>query len=101
MCSLSKEQFILSRETIQNAVFSELCPIFDFDFLSSIKHPDFLSSIKHPTAECWHPYAVLLLSVRNIDQGQPAHSMQADMCQFFFSFCMPMDQVYLMILPVV
>ena len=31
--------------------FSELCPFFDLDFLSSIKHP---------TAERWRPHAVLL-----------------------------------------
>ena len=30
MCLLSKEQSILSRETIQNGFFSELCPFFDF-----------------------------------------------------------------------
>ena len=29
MCSLSIEQSILSRETIQNALLSELCPFFD------------------------------------------------------------------------
>ena len=43
MCSLSKEQSIRSRETIQNTFFPlELCPLLDF-----------LSSIKHPTAEYW------------------------------------------------
>ena len=31
MCSLSKEKSIRSRETIQNAFFSELCPFFDVD----------------------------------------------------------------------
>ena len=62
MCSLSKEQSILSRETIQNTFFSsELCPSFDLDFLSCIKQ-DFLSSIKHPTAEHWHPHAVHMLN---------------------------------------
>ena len=50
---LSKEQSILPRESIQNAfLFSELCPFFDLDFLSSIKHP---------TAERWHPHVMLLL----------------------------------------
>ena len=34
--------------------FSELCPLFDLDILSSIKHP---------TAERWHPHAVLLLTI--------------------------------------
>ena len=55
MCSPSKEQSILSRETIQNACFffSELCPYFDLDFVSSIKHP---------TAKRWHQNAVLLFS---------------------------------------
>ena len=45
MCSLSKEQSILSRETIKNAFF--------FPF----------SSIKHPTAERWHLHAVLLINM--------------------------------------
>ena len=31
--------------------YSELCPFFNLDFLSSIKHP---------TAENWHPHVVLL-----------------------------------------
>ena len=41
MCSLSKEQFILSRETIKSAFFSELCPFFNLDFypLSSTPQP--------------------------------------------------------------
>ena len=34
--------------------FPELCPFFDLTILSSIKHP---------TAECWHPHAVLLLTL--------------------------------------
>ena len=51
MCSLSQEQSILSRETIQNAFsFSELWFFFDFDFLSSIKQP---------TAEHQHMHGVL------------------------------------------
>ena len=53
MCSLSKEQPILSKETIQNALFSESCTFFVFDILSSIKHP---------TAQDWHPYAVVVFS---------------------------------------
>ena len=32
MLSLSKEQSILSRETIQNALFSELCPFLTYSF---------------------------------------------------------------------
>ena len=51
MWSLSKQQFILSRVTIQNSFSSKLCPFFDLDFLSSIKQP---------TAEHWHLYAVFL-----------------------------------------
>ena len=52
MYSLSKEQSVLSRKTTQNAFFfSELCPFFDLDFLSSIKNP---------TAEHLHLHAVLL-----------------------------------------
>ena len=51
MSSLSKKQSILSRETINYAFFLELCPYFDLDFLSSIKHP---------AAERWHPHAVRL-----------------------------------------
>ena len=46
MCSLLlfKEQYILLRERIQNGFFfSELCPVFNLDFL--------ISSIKHPTAK--------------------------------------------------
>ena len=39
MYLLSKEQSVLSKETIQNAFFSELCPFYDLDFLSSINHP--------------------------------------------------------------
>ena len=41
MCSLPKEQSTLSRETIQNAFFPELCPFFDLDFflLSSTRQP--------------------------------------------------------------
>ena len=54
MCSLSKEQSILSRETFQKAFFSELCLLFDF-----------LSSIKHSTAKHWHPHAVLFLTKCN------------------------------------
>ena len=52
MCSLSKEQSVLLRETIQNTSF------FFFQNYALFLH--FLSSIKHPTAECWHPHAVLL-----------------------------------------
>ena len=52
MCSLSKEQSILSRETIQNAFLTELRPFFELEFLSSIKHP---------AAERWYAHAVLLL----------------------------------------
>ena len=53
MCSLSKEQSILSRETIQNAFFffSELCLFSDLDFISSVKHL---------IAEHWHRHAMLL-----------------------------------------
>ena len=52
MCSLSKERAIPSSETIQNGFFfSELCPFF---------YLDFLSSVKHPTAELWHRHTVLL-----------------------------------------
>ena len=51
MCSLSKEQSILSRETIHKAFFSELCLLFDFLF-----------SIKHLTAKRWHLHVVLLLT---------------------------------------
>ena len=47
MCSLSKEQCILARETVQNAFF----------FFLVI---DFLSSIKHSTAKPWYLHAVLL-----------------------------------------
>ena len=50
MCTLPKEQSILSRKTIQ-FFFKELCPFFNLDFLSSIKHP---------AAERWHLHAVLL-----------------------------------------
>ena len=53
MYSLSKEQSIQSWKAIQKTFFSELCPCFDFDFLTSIKHP---------MAERWHPHAVLLFS---------------------------------------
>ena len=51
MCSLSKVQSLLSRETIQNACvfFFRIMPFFDI-----------LSSLKHPTAECWHWHTVLL-----------------------------------------
>ena len=45
-------QRILSRETIQNAFVSDLCPFFDLNILPSIKHP---------TSERWDPHAVLLL----------------------------------------
>ena len=52
ICSLSKEQSILLRETIQNDFFFPvLCPFCNFNVLSSIKHL---------TAECWHPHVVLL-----------------------------------------
>ena len=33
LCSLSKEQSILSRETIQNAIFSGLYSFYDLDFI--------------------------------------------------------------------
>ena len=55
MCSLSKEQSMLLRETIQNAFFSELCPFFNSKFLSSIKNP---------IAERWHTHAVLLFQIK-------------------------------------
>ena len=45
MCSLSKEQSILSRETIQKAFFSEFCPFFDLNSLSSFK-PSFGTHIR-------------------------------------------------------
>ena len=53
MCSLSKKQSILLRETIQNAFFfsQNYAPFFDFDFLCSIKHP---------TAKRWDTHVVLL-----------------------------------------
>ena len=51
MCFQSKEQSILSRETIQHAFFQNYVPFFDLDFLSSFKHL---------TAERLHPHAVLL-----------------------------------------
>ena len=51
MCSLSKQQSILSRETNQNAFLSELGPVLDFNCLSTIEHP---------TMEHWHLHAVLL-----------------------------------------
>ena len=41
MCSLSKEQSKLSRETIQKVCFffSRMMPLFQFRLLPSIKHP--------------------------------------------------------------
>ena len=50
MCSLSKEQSILSWETIQVHYFQNYATF----------STDFLFSIKHPIAEHWHPHAVLL-----------------------------------------
>ena len=50
MYSLSKKQSILSKETIQNAFFFRIMPLFQLRFLSSIKHP---------TAESWLSHAVL------------------------------------------
>ena len=41
--------------------FSELCPFFDFDILSSIKHP---------TAERWPPHAVLLFYSKRFSTGR-------------------------------
>ena len=41
----------MSKGDNSQSIFSELCPFFDLDFISSIKHP---------TAERWHPHAVLL-----------------------------------------
>ena len=86
MCSLSKEESILSRETIQNAYLFRIMSLFllksffTFCNISIITEGidlklgvcvhysknnllDFLSSIKHPTAEHWRPYAVLLLLI--------------------------------------
>ena len=71
MCSLSKEQSILSREIIQNAFFSELCCfysikgdnsecIFFSPELCCFFDLDFVFSIKQPTVECWHLHAMLL-----------------------------------------
>ena len=42
MCPLSKEQSILSRGTIQNAYFSELCPFFDLEYAHFISVDGFL-----------------------------------------------------------
>ena len=39
MCLLSKEQGLLSRETIENAFFFRNMLFFDNDFLSFLKHP--------------------------------------------------------------
>ena len=50
VCVHYPEQSLLSRETVQNAFFSELCPFYDLAFLS----------IKHSTVEHWHLPAVLL-----------------------------------------
>ena len=41
------------RETIQNTFISKLCPFFNLDILSSIKHA---------TAKRWHSHAVLLFN---------------------------------------
>ena len=57
MCSLSKKQTILSRETIQNTLFPRLCRFFDLDFLSAIMHP---------TTELWRPHAVLVFFCLNV-----------------------------------
>ena len=61
MCSLSKEQSLLLRETIKNAYFFDL---------------DFLSSFKHPATKCWHPDALLLFN-KQIEwiQDQTARSL--------------------------
>ena len=67
MFSLSKQQFILSRETIQNVFCTELCPLCDLGFLSSIKHP---------TAKRWHPHAVLCL-VLTLSQTSPGFYVSA------------------------
>ena len=55
MCSLSKEQSILSRETIQSTLFFQNYVPF------LLGH---LSSIKHPTAVYWHPHGMLFFFLR-------------------------------------
>ena len=42
--------------------FSELCPFYDLDILSSIKHP---------TAEGWHWHAVLLFILKLLQAIDP------------------------------
>ena len=56
MCSLSTEQFIPLRLTIQNAFF-----FFQNYALFSTY---FLSFSKHPTAERWHPHVVPLFCLK-------------------------------------
>ena len=79
MCSLSKEQSILSRETIFFFFFKS-CPFFDLDFLSSIKH----STDKH-----WHPHAVLF-SLSDPSSTCPSASINVDVSigiGFWWKFC--------------
>ena len=77
MCSLSNEQSILSKETIQETFFfffSELCPIFDLNYLSSIKHP---------TAEHWH----LITCFECIILAPPTFSEIEHSVHIYHSFC--------------
>ena len=39
MCSQSKEQSIIARETVQKAFFAELCRFFDLDFFPLSRTP--------------------------------------------------------------
>ena len=72
MCSLSKEQSAVSREIIQKAgFFLELCPFFDLDFLSCIKHP---------TTERWHQHVVLLFDEEIDKLHKPPQSVSNLAC---------------------
>ena len=52
MFTIQKAIHTIKGDNSKCIVFSESCPFFDLNFLSSIKHP---------TVEHWHPHVVLLL----------------------------------------
>ena len=84
MCSLSKEQSILSRETIQNAFFFQnYGPFFDLYFLPFIKH----------TAERWHPHAVLLFFIQHRVQETILIQKASFITKFAFVASVDQDQI--------
>ena len=94
MCSLSKEQSILSRETIQNAFISELCPpLSTLTFCPLLSTPqasvgtrmkcscfsETCSTICQVHLCIFKPDIVFNAITKSIDTGQPEQIAQVDL----------------------